>query len=69
MGTSCRSSARAAALVALLLVAPPSAVAEPLEVTRGDAGWTVKASGVRLEEVLGALAEKESFTVAMQPGV
>jgi hypothetical protein len=55
--------------LALLLAVVRGAAAEPLEVTRGDDGWTVKATGARLEDVLGALAEQESFAVAMQPAV
>jgi hypothetical protein len=69
MRASCRSSAGAAALMALLLGSAPHVAASPLEVARGEDGWTVKASGVQLEEVLGALAEHESFAVVMQPAV
>jgi hypothetical protein len=57
--------------VAALLLAVGSAAAsdEPVEVTRGEAGWTVKATGARLEDVLGALAAQESFAFTMQPAV
>ncbi len=69
MRSSCRSFARMALVFALLLSAAHDAGAAPLEVERDDAGWTVKATGVRVEDVLDALAERESFSVAMQLGV
>lgn len=58
-----------ATLVALLLMAPGGASAAPLEIEHGDTGWTVRATGARVEDVLGALAEREPFAVAMQLGV
>ena len=61
--------ARAALGALLLLAAPRGAGATPLEIDRGDAGWTVRATGARVEDVLGALAEREPFAVAMQLGV
>lgn len=69
MITTWRSSAGAVLAAAVLLAAPHVARAAPLEVSRDDAGWTVKATGVRIEDVLQALAEQEPFGVAMQLGV
>ena len=57
------------AVAGLLLGAARGAVASPLEIARDDAGWTVKATGVRVEDVLAELAERESFAVSMQLGL
>lgn len=64
-----RSSARAALAAAWLLVAPGGAAAAPVEIVHDDSGWTVRATAARVEDVLGALAEHESFAVTMQLGV
>lgn len=63
------SSAAALLATAVVLVQAGVAGAAPLEVARDDAGWTVRASGVRVEDVLDALAEREPFRVSMQLGV
>jgi hypothetical protein len=69
MRSSCRWVIPGAFVFALLLAAAHDAVAAPLEVERDDSGWTVKATGVRVEDVLDALAAREPFGVAMQLGV
>lgn len=61
--------ARAAVAALLLLSAPGPARADPMEIAHGDGGWTVRATGARVEDVLGALAEHEPFAIAMQLGV
>ncbi|MBY0278481.1 hypothetical protein K2Z84_24385, partial [Candidatus Binatia bacterium] len=69
MITRSRSSAAALLATAVVLAVGGVAVAAPLEVSRDDAGWTVHASGVRVEDVLDALAAQEPFRVSMQLGV
>lgn len=69
MRTSSSSLARAALGALLLLAASRGAAAAPLEIEHGDTGWTVRATGARVEDVLGALAGREPFAVAMQLGV
>ena len=69
MRTSSSSLARAAPGALLLLAASRGPAAAPLEIEHGDTGWTVRATGARVEDVLGALAERAPFAVAMQLGV
>ena len=59
------------AVAGLLLLGSPrdAAASSPLEIARTDAGWSVKATGVRVEDVLAELAERESFAVSMQLGL
>ncbi|MBM4416530.1 MAG: hypothetical protein FJ035_09935 [Chloroflexi bacterium] len=59
-----------ATLAALLVLGVAcGAGAAALEISRSDAGWTVKASGARVEDVLAELAAREPFAVSMQLGL
>ena len=69
MRRRCSSSLPVALAGLLLLGAPGGAGASPLEISRSEAGWTVKATDARVEDVLAQIAERESFAVSMQVGL